>query len=252
MKRALLTIAFLALTLVASAGEKEQTEVFRQANAAYDSGDFNQAVELYNSIVDSGFDSWELRYNLGNAHYRLDNIGLAILNYERALRFAPSKQIIKDNLTLARSHTVDNIDELPRLFLIEWAQAVAQSMTLSGWLTLFVILALLTCATVSAFLIAKDYKIRKIIFIIGSIVLLLLVFSIVNATISVHNASKDNEAIITAPLIVVKGSPDAKSVDKFVLHEGTKVTINDSQDDWWQIEIADGKSGWINRGAEKI
>ncbi|MBQ6096673.1 MAG: competence protein, partial [Bacteroidales bacterium] len=50
----------------------------------------------------------------------------------------------------------------------------------------------------------------------------------------------------------VKSSPDAKSVDKFLLHEGTLLTIDDKQDQWWQITIDDGKNGWINYGAEII
>ena len=245
-------IPLIAVAFTLWANGDSQTALFQQANAAYDSGNFEQAVELYNSIVDNGYNSWELRYNLGNAHYRLDNVGLSILNYERALRMAPGKKVIKENLALARSHATDNIEELPRLFLIEWVQAVVQTMTLKGWLTTVSILALLVCAAISIFLIAKEYKTRRTVFIIGVTVLVMLLFSAIGAAISSHNATKNNEAIVTAPMVVVKGSPDNNSVDKFVLHEGTKLTIGDKQDEWWQIEIADGKSGWINGGAEII
>lgn len=253
MKSLIVTIiSLIAFTFPTWANIDSQTDLFQKANAAYDSGEYAHAIELYNSIIDNGYDCWELRYNMGNAYYRQDNIGYSILNYERALRMAPSKKNIKDNLALARSRTADNIEELPRLFLIEWAQDVAHIMTLRGWLTLVIILAIISCAAASFFFIAKDYKTRKTIFIIGSVFLFLLIVSAVNATISSHNATKENEAIITSPLVVVKGSPDAKSVDKFVIHEGTKIIIGDVQDEWWQIEIADGKSGWINGGAEII
>ena len=247
-----LLFAMLTLASHASAGNDSQTSLFQQANAAYDSGNYEMAAELYNTIADNGYDSWELRYNLGNAHYRLENTGLAILNYERALRMAPTKKIIKDNLTLARSHTVDNIEEIPQLFLVEWGLSVVQALSLKGWLTLVAILFVLCCAAVGIFLVARDYNTRKKVFIIGIILIAATIFSAVCATISAHRASKDNEAIIMEPLVIVKGSPDAKSVDKFVLHEGTKITIGDTQDEWWQIEIADGKTGWIDGGAERI
>ena len=165
---------------------------------------------------------------------------------------APTKKIIKDNLTLARSHTVDNIEEIPQLFLVEWGLSVVQALSLKGWLTLVAILFVLCCAAVGIFLVARDYNTRKKVFIIGIILIAATIFSAVCATISAHRASMDNEAIIMEPLVVVKGSPDAKSVDKFVLHEGTKITIGDTQDEWWQIEIADGKTGWIDGGAERI
>lgn len=248
----LLIIPMMALAFTAKAGVDDSKALFQQANAAYDSGDYERAVEQYNAITDNGYDSWELRYNMGNAYYRLDNIGQSILNYERALRMAPGKKIIKDNLTLARRQTADNIEELPRMFLIEWALAFSQMMTFHGWLTLIAILALLGIAALSVFFISSEYKTRKTAFIISVVLCIIIIFSVAGATISSHNTTKDNEAIITSPLVVVKGSPDGKSIDKFVLHEGTKVTIGDEQDEWWQIEIADGKSGWINGGAERI
>lgn len=252
LKNATIISLMMALSFTSFAGNNSHSDLFRQANTAYDSGDYDNAAELYNTIVDGGSVSWELYYNMGNSHYRLENYGLAILNYERALRLAPNKKVIKDNLALARSHTTDNIEELPRMFLVEWTLSVVQTMTLRGWLILVAILFIISCALISIFLIAKDYTTRKRIFVIGAVVLLLTFFSALGATIAAHNATKDNEAVILAPLVVVKGSPDAKSVDKFVLHEGTKLTINDTQDNWWQITIADGKTGWIDGGAERI
>ena len=50
------------------------------ANQAYDNGDYESAVQIYNQILSSGFDSWQLYYNLGNTYYRLDSIGKSILN----------------------------------------------------------------------------------------------------------------------------------------------------------------------------
>lgn len=248
----IIPLLLFALTAWADSEAGMPHLLFQQANAAYDSGDYAKAAELYNEIADNGFNSWELRYNLGNAYYRQDEIGLSILNYERALRMAPGKKIIKDNLALARSHTTDNIEELPRLFLLDWIDAVTGIMPLRGWLITVVILVILGCAALSIFLIAKEYMIRRSFFIVCMVMLLLLVFSAIGAAISAHHATNDKEAVITAPLVVVKGSPDTKSVDKFMLHEGTKLTIGDEQDEWWQIEIADGKSGWINGGAERI
>ncbi|MBQ1408973.1 MAG: tetratricopeptide repeat protein [Bacteroidales bacterium] len=248
----IIPLLFFALTAWADSEAGMPHLLFQQANAAYDSGDYAQAVELYNEIADNGYDSWELRYNLGNAYYRLDETGLSILNYERALRMAPGKKTIKDNLALARSHTADNIEELPHPFLLDWINAVTGIMPLRGWLVTVVILVILGCAALSIFLIAKEYRIRRSLFIVSMTLLLLIVLSAIGAAISAHHATNDKEAIITAPLVVVKGSPDAKSVDKFVLHEGTKISIGDEQDEWWQIEIADGKSGWINGGAERI
>ncbi len=253
MENKIKTLAFIIIAILTShANANSNDELFHNANSAYDSGNYEQAVAGYGKIIDEGYESWELYYNLGNAYYRMGETGLCILNYERALRLAPGKKTIVENLDLARSKTVDNIEVLPRMFLVEWAHAVASITTPKGWRSIIIILTILTCAAATLFFSAKNYRLRKYMFVIGSLLIVFIIFSSVNAAISVRNRTIKNEAIVTDPMVVVKGSPDHKGIDKFILHEGTKVTINDRQDEWWQIEIADGKNGWINSGAEII
>lgn len=225
---------------------------FSDGNEAYEKGDYQLAVEIYNQILKDGFTSWELYYNLANAYYRLDEIGQSIINYKRALRLAPNKKIIKDNLTLARSKTSDNIEQLPQPFLKQWTHSFVSITTLHGWRTMLVIVLFLFCASLTVFFIAHNYRLRKTMFIISALLLIITFLSAINAAISVNNVTNNNEAVIIAPMTVVKSSPDPKSVDKFILHEGTEITISDTQDEWWQIYIADGKTGWINSGAEII
>lgn len=225
---------------------------FAEGNEAYEKGEYQQAVDIYSQILNDGLASWELYYNLGNAYYRLEQTGNAILNYHRALRLAPNKQIIRDNLDLANSKTVDNIEQLPRMFLVQWAHTIARITTPRGWRILLIIAFFLTAAATCIFFIAKEYRIRRTFFVTGIATLVLTLFFTFFAAFSSKIVTNNNEAIVIEPMIVVKGSPDPKSIDKFIVHEGTLLTITDKQDQWWQISIADGKSGWINSGAEII
>ena len=44
----------------------------------------------------------------------------------------------------------------------------------------------------------------------------------------------------------VRSSPSSESAkDLFVLHEGTKVRIIDKVGEWSNIELADGRQGWM-------
>jgi len=62
-----------------------------------------------------------------------------------------------------------------------------------------------------------------------------------------------HEAILISPTVTIKSSPDEKSVDLFVLHEGTKVQLKDQIGNWYEIRIANGSVGWIPASAvEKI
>jgi uncharacterized protein YgiM (DUF1202 family) len=60
--------------------------------------------------------------------------------------------------------------------------------------------------------------------------------------------SEEDKAIITAQTVTAKSSPDMKSVDAFVIHEGIKVKLTDAVGDWVKITLADGKVGWISEG----
>ncbi|HQQ02951.1 MAG TPA: SH3 domain-containing protein, partial [Bacteroidales bacterium] len=57
--------------------------------------------------------------------------------------------------------------------------------------------------------------------------------------------TEKRNGIIFEPAVVVKSSPDEASVDLFVLHEGTKVEIQDKLDKWVKIKIANGNVGWL-------
>ena len=87
MKR-ILSILILAVALSATAQTPRQ--LMQQGNDAYAKSDFAEAVRLYNTVLDAGYQSADLYYNLGNAHFRMEDYGLAILNYERALRLKPN------------------------------------------------------------------------------------------------------------------------------------------------------------------
>ena len=53
------------------------------------------------------------------------------------------------------------------------------------------------------------------------------------------------EAIIFSGQTQVKSAPTNSSEIYFELHEGTKVLVLESLDNWKKIKIADGKMGWI-------
>ena len=49
----------------------------------------------------------------------------------------------------------------------------------------------------------------------------------------------------------MKPEPKTDAADAFVLHEGTKVYILETLDNWLKIELPDGTEGWIDAGNVK-
>jgi SH3-like domain-containing protein len=96
-------------------------------------------------------------------------------------------------------------------------------------------------------------RLRKTGFYLGIILLVIVICSNLFAWNQQQAIVNRKGAIIFAPTVTIKSSPDASGTDLFVLHEGTKVFIKSSLGEWHEIELEDGNVGWIRqKDLEKI
>ena len=58
-------------------------------------------------------------------------------------------------------------------------------------------------------------------------------------------------AIVFAEMVLVKSEPQKASNTVFTLHEGTKVFVLETLDNWRKIQLTDGTEGWIEKTAIK-
>lgn len=218
---------------------------FEDGNAAYEEGNYEQAMTFYNSIVEAGMESADLYYNMGNTYYKMKDYPHAILYYEKALKLDPSDEDTRVNLEIANLALVDKITPIPQSFLARWWNSLKSLFSADGWawLGLGLFAALLTC--LFAFLMARRTGLRKLGFFVGLVALLCLTLSVVFAVENQRALSRHNDAIVMTPTVTVMSSPSDQSVGLFVLHEGAKVRVLDSARDWNKIRIADGSVGWL-------
>lgn len=223
------------------------------ADSEYSKGNFQQAIYDYEELLKGGA-SAELYYNLGNAYYRTDNITRAIINYERALLLSPSDDDIRFNLQMARSKTIDKITPKSEMFFVTWMRSVVNLMNVDGWARLSIFSLILSLILVLAYLFAGNIAIRRVGFYGGILFLLLFVLSNVFAFQQKKILENRNTAIVVAPSATIKKTPSSGSSDITVIHEGTKVEIqDDTMKDWKGIRLTDGRDGWIQtKTIEKI
>lgn len=240
-----LRFIFTMVSCIQIAVAEEVILQFDQANQLYRSGEVQKAMETYEYIISSGFESPELYYNLGNVYFKLNNIPAAILNYERAKRLAPNDEDISYNLRLSTLRIVDKIDPIPQFFFVEWWYGLINMNSADGWAVLGIGSLWGAALTGFLFLIARSTSPRRITF---SVALLCILLSVVSFVGVVHRAfieQNEQTAVIFSPSISVKSAPDEQSTDLFILHEGVKVELLDSVADWKKIRLADGKIGWL-------
>lgn len=249
----IITLAVLLLSFSTHTYAESADEQFQKANELYKIGNYEQSIDTYNQILNSGYQSAPLYYNLGNAEFRNGNLGRAILNYERALRLSPSDKDIQANLAFAQSKTEDNINEIPSFFLAEWVQSITHLFSANGWAILCIVLMCVVCAVWALFFLARSYNAKKASFFSGLALTVILILSFINLCVSHNKATSHDEAIIMLPAVSVKTSPESDAADKFLLHEGTKVEVEDILNEWAKIRLADGNTGWTeNSNLETI
>jgi tetratricopeptide (TPR) repeat protein len=236
----------IALVLISGAGiSQNPAAVIDSANAAYTDGEFREALSLYDSVYQMGYESAALYYNLGNSYFKADDIANAILFYERALKLAPGDEDIKGNLEMARQLTLDKIDKVPELFYERWWSSLQNLFTMDGWAFIFVISLAVFLVLLAVFLLSRGVWLKKVSFLSGIVVFLVTALSLTFAIKQENNLIKESDAIVFKPSVTVKASPDEESVNLFVIHEGTKVYILDKLGDWYEVRIDNGSVGWI-------
>ncbi len=220
-------------------------EQFQKANRAYDSSDYNMAIQLYESLVKDQFLSADLHFNLGNAYFKSNDIPMAILNYEKTLKINPGHKDAAYNLELANAKTIDQIEGIPDLFLYRWWRSIFNLFSSEGWAYLCVALFIIALILASFYFFLSILSLRKIGFYGGITALILAAFSWFMAQQQEAYLNDLSHAIIVEPTININSSPSEGSSKLFVLHEGTKVRVKESKDDWYKIAIPNGNEGWV-------
>ena len=249
MKKIILYTVLLVFSVVSSvrAAELSSQERWKRGNKAYAEHNYTEAIKEYQTIVDGGEFSLELYYNLGNAYYKADSIGKAILYYNKALRIDPSHDDVRHNLAIAEKQIVDKVPEESEFFLARWMRSLRDTMSCTTWsiLSLVSFAAILAC--VLLFLLASRISLRKTGFYCGLCTLLFFVATTSFAVSSRNKILTHDEAIILSSAISTKSSPDHSATELFVLHEGTKVRVVSEHNGWCEVVLADSKKGWVEK-----
>ena len=250
MKRIAILIITLTVTVAVfgqeKSGKSRAEELWNMANTAYSNGNYRAAIQIYDSIVTLGMVSPKLYYNMGNAYFKEDKIGKAILYYNRSLRLDPSNRDTQHNLTVAGSHTKDNIETVPEFFIKTWIRTLRLSLGSNGWAVLSLVFFALLLTGTMFYLLPQSLTKRKAGFGVAVASMLLFIVTTWFSVAGKKEIEGSYQAVVMSSSAPVKSSPDNSSMDIFILHEGTTVKILGALNDWREISIADGKKGWIN------
>jgi tetratricopeptide (TPR) repeat protein len=237
---------FIGLVLpLLSFGTDDAHTLFEKGNTYYAKAQYKEAVNTYQEIVDEGYQSAAVYFNMGNASYKNGDIPSALLFYEKAHKLAPGDDDINFNIRFVNSKTTDKVDAVPEFFLNRWWQAVMLNFSINELSVMSIVFILLGSVILAGYFFASSIALKKFSFYASLLFFFLFALTFFIAGRQTSYFENHRQAIIFSNSVNVKNGPVDKSNTLFVIHDGTKVNVLDNSNDWMKIGLPNGNVGWI-------
>lgn len=242
--------ALVVVMGVAVAQSPSPSDLMAEANTLYERGEYAGAAQQYEALLDQGYSDAVLYYNLGNAYFKNDELGRAILNYLRAEELAPRDADIQANLELARGRAVDRVEsEGGSLF-------AGVSGFARGWATvgevgaISLLLWIVSALAIGTLVVWRDVPrrnaLRKGAIAASSLTLVSLVMLL---TMLYANTNDDSGVVVESTVNVMSG-PGKQYETEFELNSGAQVRLIDTRQGWVRIALpGDDLQGWAPSSA---
>jgi tetratricopeptide (TPR) repeat protein len=226
--------------------QDKATSFFMEGNQHYESGEFLKAKSSYESAIGSlsiGMENADLFYNYANSLFRLQELGPAILYYEKALSLSPKDEDIQASLRYALSQTINKhpAPERNKLvqFLREWHSGYSLN-TGFGWL--LILLGIASLAGSLAFFLRSRSRFLNYIAVVCVI---LAILTLPSMLLRIQAADTHSFAIVLDSPLTIYSGPGISYEELAKVHEGTKFKVISTQNGWARVSLANGKGGYV-------
>ena len=241
---------FFLLLLSGSLLFSQNTVLFDQGNTHYNEGNYQKAIDSYEKVLEDDFHSAALYFNLANAHYKLNHIAPSIYYYEKALLLDPNHEDALNNISFAQQMTIDAIEILPKDQISQSYESLAKSFTSDQWAIGAVVLMWVAFLCFVVYFFSKSSAFKRTFFGAAIGTLLLAIVLVAISIMEVSTYSTQQPAIVFEK-VSFRAEPNLRSEVLFQLHEGTKVSIDETINNWSKVSLSDGNVGWLLTDAVK-
>ncbi len=252
MKQFIIVILIIFVGYQAYSGNREIIEKFNKADRYYEQNNFEEALKLYEEIINEAYESCDLYFNIANTYYRLNIVGLSVYYYEKAKISDPVNEDITYNLELAQLRIKNKPAVLPEFALVRFFKQIIMFRTNDFWGILSLILFIVFLGLLFSYINSNSSRQKKIRFLISVMIFVFSLISFLFAQYQTGRLNSDNIGIIISQEINAKSSPDENATVLFKIYEGYKIYIENSSNDWTEIKLTDGKKAWIKNEHFKV
>jgi len=213
-------------------------DLFDQANAYYTEGQFEEAVQAYETILQKNGPQIGVLQNLGSAYYSLGDNARAILSFERALLLKPSDADLLANLKLAQDEATVFPAEKE-----ESRQTFLEYFSSQKWSELGLVSAFLL-PVLAVVWVLSSRKNRWISMALAGCSLVILGVSMYALSLRGNDVKR---GIVLEASTEVKVSPFAQSEARSTLTAGREVRLGKAEGEY--LWVTGEVEGWVHKAS---
>ncbi len=246
MKRGLLnTLIFLIFSGTILLGQGQADNWFDQGNQLYKNEQYQAAIMRWEAVLESGVHSAAIYYNMANAYYHLSDLASSIYYYEKALMLNPEETDVLNNRAYVQNALIDVIQPQPKTLFQKWAEASGRWLSLNQWAWIGLLTMSLFVFWVMRFSWVLSPGAKRVSFVAAILSLTLFMGSLFFASRTRAYVQDYKWAIVFQQEMSVHSGPRLSDEVLYDLHAGTKLRLLQEQDQWYEIQLADGRRGWV-------
>lgn len=212
-------------------------QALNAANQLYQVGNFDDAIRIYEQIIDQGVEDSTLYYNLGNSYFGKGDLGRAILNFQRATLLAPRDSDIATNLEIARSQANATFGESAPGPLNILYDLTGKWLTLGETTLLTMAIWFLMAILFMAWRLQDQGTTRNITRNVTIVLFLLLAVAGLSLGGRLITERILPEGVVIAPIVAVSSEPGVQSEPAFNLQNGAEVSLMETLGEWARLEV---------------
>lgn len=233
-----ISLLFFSFCLSANVFAASPAEDFAQALSLQQHKKNNEAIKLYEQVASSGQTSPELYNNLGLAYLAENNLGKAVVQFERALKLAPTHSDALHNLAVAKQKIQNFAAPLPASGIASAWASMAGLLSPNLWA-----LVAFLCAAGIAFIIYKLNDAKKWLWVATCTLALFFVLALGHS--QKNRLYHSPKAVLLTAKVGLRQQPNIQAQEVEFIHQGASGLIVERQADWLRLQLPNGFVGWL-------